>query len=405
MRCYNRRGFGPVLRPSCSLEMGPVALIYLLHRKMLLVALAAVLATVILSGCGAAPPGGEVDSGAKKVVTYEGGEITEGEVVEGVERLSAQSAASTGQQAPEVEPGSPEFEAAKAQVVPQLLTQDLAMTYAKENDVTVSSEEVQAEIDTTKQSVAEQAQAAGQEGDPDQLFGEALKQFGFTEESFREEVRTGLTVQKVQDEVAGGEDPTEEELRAYYDENKETQFTQPEQRCIRHILFNKDGEDLANDVKGEIEDGGDFAALAKEHSQDPSNKDKGGDLGCVPKGQFVPEFDDAAFGAEKGELLGPIETEFGFHLIEVTDIKPAGETPFEEVSPQIEEQIKGEQRAGEFQSWVEGQLKERNAKYLPGYDPNAPVEAPEGAAPEGAPEGEAPPEEAPAAPEGEQPQE
>ena len=380
--------------------MGPVALIYLLHRKMILVALAAVLATLLLSGCGAAPPGGEVDSGAKKVVTYEGGEITEGEVVEGVERLSAQSAASTGQPAPEVKPDSPEFDAAKAQVVPQLLAVDLAKSYAEENDVTVSAEEVQAEVDATKKSVAEQAQAAGQKGDPDQLFGDALKQFGFTEGSFREEVKTGLTVQKVQQEVAGGEDPTEKEVRAYYDENKETQFTQPEQRCIRHIMFNKAQKDLANDVKGEIEDGGDFAALAKEHSQDPSNKDKGGDLGCVPKGQFVPEFDDAAFGAKKGELLGPVETEFGYHLIEVTDIKPAGETPFEEVSPQIEEQIKSEQQASEFQAWVEGQLKERNVKYLPGYDPNAPAEAAPGAAPEGA----TPPEEAPA-PEGEQPQE
>ena len=348
----------------------------------------------VLSGCGAAPSGEELGSGAKKVVTYEGGEVTEGEVVEGVERFSAQSAAQMGQPAPKVEPGSPEFDAAKAQVVPTLLAQDLALSYAKENDITVSDDEIQAEVDATKQSVAEQAQQQGQAGEPEQLFRDALKQFGFTEASFREEVETGLTLQKVQEEVAGGAEPTEEEARAYYDENKETQFTRSEERCIRHILFNKDGEDLANDVKGEIEDGGDFAALAKEHSQDPSNKDKGGDLGCVPKGQFVPEFDDAAFGAKEGELVGPVETEFGFHLIEVTEIKPEGETPFEEVAPQIKEQIKAEQQGGKFQAWIDGELKKRNVKYLPGYDPNAPAEAPPGA----------PPEEAPA-PEGKQPQE
>ena len=377
--------------------MGLVALIYLPFRKTFLVASVAVLASFSLSACGAAPPGEEVGSGAKKVVTYEGGDVTEGEVIEGVERLSAGSAAQTGQPAPEVDPGSPEFDAAKAQVVPQLLTQDLALSYAEENDITVSDEEVQEEIDTTKQAVAQQAQDAGQEGDPEQLFQDALKQFGFTEESFREEVRTGLTVQKVQDEVAGGADPTEEEVRAYYDENKEASFTNPEQRCLRHILFNKDQEDLANDVKGEIEGGGDFAALAREHSQDPSNKEQGGDLGCVPEGQFVPEFDEAAFGAEEGELLGPVETEFGFHLIEVTEIRPEGETPFEEVAPDIEEQLKSEQQAGEFGTWVQDELEERNVKYLPGYDPNA---APAGAVPqEGAPEGEAP------APEGEQPQE
>ena len=390
--------------------MGLVALIYLFLRRTFLGASVALLAIFVLSGCGAAPSGEEVGSGAKKVVTYEGGEVTEGEVVEGVERLSAQSAAQTGQSAPEVTPNSPEFDAAKAQVVPQLLTVDLAKSYAEENNITVSDEEVQAEVDTTKQGVAEQAQQQGQPGDPEQLFQEALKQFGFTEQSFREEVRTGLTVQKVQDEVAGGEGPTEEEVRAFYDENKETSFTNPEQRCIRHILFNKDQEDLANDVKGELEDGGDFAALAEEHSQDPSNKDQGGDLGCVPKGQFVPEFDDAAFGAEEGDLVGPVETEFGFHLIEVTDIRPESEVPFEEAAPQIEESLKGEQQGAEFQTWVQDELKERNVKYLPGYDPNAPVEAPPGVAPEGAapPEEAAPQEAAPEeepAPEGEQPQE
>ncbi len=389
--------------------MGSVALIYPFYRKTGFVAFAAVLAIFILSGCGAAPPSEEVGSGAKKVATYEGGEVTEGDVVEGVELLNAQSTASTGQPAPEIKPGSPEFDAAKVQVMPQLLAQNLALSYAEENDITVSDEEIQAEVDTAKQSLAEQARQQGQPGEPEQLFQDALKQFGFTEESFREEVRTGLTVQKVQEEVVGGDGPTEKEVRAYYDENKEDQFTQPEQRCLRHILFNKDQEDLANDVKGELEDGGDFAALAKEHSQDPSNKDKSGDLGCVPKGQFVPEFDDAAFGAKKGELLGPVETEFGYHLIEVTEIQPEGETPFEEVAPQIEEQIKAEQQGSEFQTWVQDELKKRNVKYLPGYDPNAPVEQPEGMAPEeappeeGAPEGAAP-EEAPA-PEGEQPQE
>lgn len=396
--------------------MGPVALIYLSPRKTFFCASVALLAIFLLSGCGAAPSGDEAGSGAKKVVTYKGGEVTEGEVVEGVKRLSAQSAAQTGQPAPEVKPGSPEFDAAKAQVVPQILATDLARSYAKEHGIMVSDKEVQAEIDNTKKAVAEQAQTAGQQGDPEQLFQDALKQFGFTEDSFREEVKTGLTVQKVQEEVAGGADPTEKDVRAYYDENKDTQFTNPEQRCIRHILFNKDQKDLANDVKGDLEGGGDFAALAKEHSQDPSNKDKGGDLGCVPKGQFVPEFDDAAFGAKKGELLGPVETEFGFHLIEVTDIKPAGETPFEEVAPQIKEQIKGQQQGAEFQTWVQGELKKRDVKYLPGYDPNAPVEAPPGAAPEGAapPEQGAPQEAAPqeaapqegapqeAAPEGEQ---
>jgi hypothetical protein len=179
-------------------------------------------------------------------VTFEGGEITEGEVVEGVERANAAQAAQMGGPAPEVEPGSPEFEAAKAQVVPQLLTVDLARAYARENDIRIPRKDVQAELDAAREQVgqqaAQQAEAAGQEPpNPEEAFQQALEQFGFTEESFREEVRTGLLVQRVQGEAVGDAGPTEEEVRNYYDENREAQFTNPETRCIRHILFASGG--------------------------------------------------------------------------------------------------------------------------------------------------------------------
>jgi peptidyl-prolyl cis-trans isomerase C len=395
-----------------------------LFRRAVFVACSALLAAILLSGCSPASPSSEVESGAREVVTFEGGEVTEGEVVEGVERANAAQAAQMGGPAPEVEPGSPEFEAAKAQVVPQLLTVDLARAYARENDIRVSEEDVRAEVDAAREQVAQQAaqqaQAAGQEPpNPEEAFQQALEQFGFTEESFREEVRTGLLVQSVQEEAVGDVGPTEEEVRNYYDENREAQFTNPETRCIRHILFASGGapgettgssaeqeaatEEAraeAEDVKRQIEDGGDFAELARENSDDPGSGEQGGDLGCNPSGGFVPEFDEAAFGAEEGELLGPVETEFGFHLIEVTEIRPPGETPFEEVRPQIEEQLSGEQQATEFDAWIQDQLERRNVKYLPGYDPAqaAPPEAPGAEAP---PEGgeEAPAEEAP--PEGE----
>ena len=344
-----------------------------LFRRAVFVACSAFVAAILLSGCSPASPTSEVESGAREVVTFEGGEITEGEVVEGVERANAAQAAQMGGPAPEVEPGSPEFEAAKAQVVPQLLTVDLARAYARENDIRDPEEEdVQAEVDSAREQVAQQAtqqaEAAGKEPpNPEEAFQQALEQFGFTEESFREEVRTGLLVQKVQEEAVGDVGPTQEEVRNYYDDNREAQFTNPETRCIRHILFatggapgeettapsaeqeaaTEEARKKAEDVKRQLEDGGDFAKLARENSDDPGSAPKGGDLGCNPSGGFAPEFDKAAFGAEEGELLGPVETEFGFHLIEVTEIRPPGETPFEEVRPQIEEQLSGEQQATE----------------------------------------------------------
>ena len=83
----------------------------------------------------------------------------------------------------------------------------------------------------------------------------------------------------------------------------------------RHILVAD--EQAAEDLKTQIENGADFGDMAREHSQCPS-KAQGGDLGEFGRGQMVPEFDRVVFSAEVGEVHGPVETQFGFHLIEVT---------------------------------------------------------------------------------------
>ena len=83
----------------------------------------------------------------------------------------------------------------------------------------------------------------------------------------------------------------------------------------RHILVPT--EDACNDLKNQITNGTDFAELAKNHSQCPSGK-QGGDLGEFQQGQMVPEFDQVVFSAEVGKVHGPVKTDFGFHLIEIT---------------------------------------------------------------------------------------
>jgi parvulin-like peptidyl-prolyl isomerase len=311
-----------------------------------------------------------VDSGAKKVVTFDGGEVTEGEVREGVERLYSAQSAATGQPAPEVVPGSPQFEAAKTQVVPQLLAFNLGKAYARENGIEVSGEEVQSEIDQIKEQVSQQAAAVGQDLDSEEAFQEALQQFGYTEDEFREEVRTGLLLEKVREDVVGGEGPSQEEIEDFYEENRVSRFTIPERRCIRHILFSPDEEEEAEEIGDELEDGGDFEELARDNSQDPGSADQGGDLGCNPEGGFVPEFDEAASDAEEGEIVGPIETEFGFHILEVTEIQEEEEVPLEEAAPEIEAQLSQQRQATGFEAWIQNELQERNVMYLPGYDPN-----------------------------------
>ncbi len=83
----------------------------------------------------------------------------------------------------------------------------------------------------------------------------------------------------------------------------------------------------------------------------------------------MPAFEDATFGAEEGEIVGPVETEFGYHVIEVTEIREEQTEPLSAVESQIRQQLAAEQQSEAFTSWVEKQKKERNVKYLPDYKP------------------------------------
>lgn len=325
-----------------------------------LIVLAVVLAAgVLLAGCGSAETEANTDSGAKKVATFEGGEVTEGELQQFAEQSGL------GQ----LDPGSPQYETAVQQIMPQLVDFEVAKAYAEEQNITVSDEEVAQEIQTIKAQVGQQARSSGQNLSDQEAFDQALQQNNVTEDELRQDVRENLPVQRVQERVAGDAQPSEEEIQKFYDDNKAAQFTQPAQRCMRHILFTNDEQQKAEDVKTQLQDGGDFAALARENSQDAPSAEQGGDLGCLGKGETVPAFEEAAFGAEQGEIVGPVETEFGYHLIEVTEIREEQVQPLEEVEPQIREQLAATQQQEAFASWIENQKQQRNVKYLPGYKP------------------------------------
>jgi len=228
---------------------------------------------------------------------------------------------------------------------------------------------VNQEIETIKDQIAQQAQAQGQDVGREEAFEQALQQAGITESELRDQIRENLPIQKVQERVAGDAEPSQEEVQTFYDENKDLQFTTPEQRCARHILFNKDQKQKAEEVKGQLQDGADFAKLAKEYSQDPQSAQNGGDIGCLGEGETVENFEKAVFGAEEGEIVGPVETEFGYHLIEVTQINAKQTQSLEEVEPQIREQLSSDLQAQKFSTWIQEQEKKRDVKYLPGYKP------------------------------------
>jgi len=136
---------------------------------------------------------------------------------------------------------------------------------------------------------------------------------------------------------------TDDALRDYYEQVKE-RFVTPERRMARHILFSAGAtpeadaaaQAAAADVLAKLKAGGDFATLAKAHSKDPGSAEKGGDLGWATRGTFVGPFEDALFAMSKGELRGPIKTQFGYHIIRLDDVEGGQTTSFDSVRAELE---------------------------------------------------------------------
>ncbi len=137
----------------------------------------------------------------------------------------------------------------------------------------------------------------------------------------------------------------EDGLRQYFEEHR-AEFVGREERAMRHILVavNAGADDAAVEAaRGEaqglldqVRSGGDFAALAEQHSDDPGSAGSGGDLGWVERGVMVPPFEEAGFALAKGQVSDLVRTDFGFHIIEVTDIRGGSEAGFEDLRDQVE---------------------------------------------------------------------
>ena len=135
------------------------------------------------------------------------------------------------------------------------------------------------------------------------------------------------------------------DVQRYYEDNQQ-QYAQPEQVRASHILLKLEGKDeaavkkQAEDLAAQAKKGADFAALAKKYSQDDSNNTKGGDLDFFGRGAMVADFEKVAFAMKPGEISDAVKTEFGYHVIKVTEKKAASQRPLAEVQPQIEDQIR-----------------------------------------------------------------
>ncbi len=146
-------------------------------------------------------------------------------------------------------------------------------------------------------------------------------------------------------DIAKQVEVTEEEIESYYRDHQDL-YGVPEQRRVAHILIAVEGEDeeaarkKAEEVYAKLKSGEDFAALAKEYSDDPGSASQGGDLGYIEKGVLDPEFDEVAFSLGQGEVSEPVRTAFGYHIIRVEEIKPGHIKPLDEVRSEVERELR-----------------------------------------------------------------
>jgi len=166
-----------------------------------------------------------------------------------------------------------------------------------------------------------------------------------------------------QDAIASQVKVDPAEVKQAYDANSK-QYTTNEERRASHILIavKKDASDAekakakqkATELAAKARANPDaFATLAKENSQDPGSAAQGGDLGSFSRGAMVKPFEDAVFGAKVGDIVGPIETDFGYHVIKVTGITPSHVQSFDEVKGRIEAEIKRQKAAQKFAAAAE----------------------------------------------------
>ncbi|MEH7343027.1 peptidylprolyl isomerase [Bacillus sp. JJ1532] len=181
-------------------------------------------------------------------------------------------------------------------------------------------------------------------------FEMALLQYGYKDEAeLKDTFRTGLMQEKA---AIKDIKVTEKELKEYYDNYKP-------QIKARHILVAD--EKTANEVKKKLDEGAKFEDLAKEYSTDPGSAANGGDLGWFGPGRMVPEFENAAYALKVDEISAPVQSQHGYHIIQVTEKKE--KKSFEEMKEKMEYDLKvSKLDADKIQKAMERELKDANVK-------------------------------------------
>ena len=239
-------------------------------------------------------------------------------------------------------------------------------------DTEVLYQESQKEgVKVDKKAVNEQIEAIKKRFPDEAAYKKALKGMDVSEKEIRVQIQRGLSINQLLDtNVRQKITVTAEESNNFYKSNPNL-FKQPEQVKASHILIKvaPDAEESKKNqarkkietVQKKVRQGEDFGSLAKANSEGPTAQ-RSGDLGYFSRGQMVKPFEDAAFALNIGEVSEIVETQFGFHLIKVTDKKPARTIPYKEVQPMLDQHLKNEKEKTEIQGYIENLKKSTTIK-------------------------------------------
>ena len=255
--------------------------------------------------------------------------------------------------------GSQEFQTLKNQAVQFLVQREQFEQQAEELDIEVTDKQVADRLEQIKKQYFA--------GDA-KKYEKQLKEQGLTDAQVRKDIRAQLIQEKIFEDVTKDTKVTDKQIEDYYKKNK-AQYSQPASRDVRHILVKTKAQ--ADELKAQLDNGADFAALAKQHSTDTGSKANGGKL-TISKGQTVAPFDATAFALKKNAISPPVKTEFGFHIIQALgDVKAAKVTPLKDVKESIRQQLLQTEKNEQMTKWVDDLTKDYEDKvsYAVGFSP------------------------------------
>jgi len=239
-------------------------------------------------------------------------------------------------------------------VLDELVAYRLLVQESRARNTTVPDAEVEARVAAIRQQFP-----------TPEAFQQVLQQRNMTAERLRSDIREDMVVAAmIEAQLGPAAAVTPAQMDAFYAQNPD-QFRQAEQVRASHILIQfppnadaaakEQARARAAEILKEVQAGKDFAGLAKQYSQDGSAA-QGGDLGLFERGQMVPPFENAAFALQPGQTSDLVESQFGYHIIRVTEKQNARVIPLDEVRPQLEQFLQQRTRQEQTQAFVD-QLK------------------------------------------------